>query len=44
MVIKEDNHWKKVYAFYIKADGTWTMQEIETLSGVVISNICQYGF
>ena len=43
MVIKENNHWKKVYAFYIKADGTWTMQEVETLSGVVISNICQYG-
>ena len=43
MLIKEENKWKKVVAYYIKVDGSWVAQTLETLSGVVISNICQYG-
>ena len=43
MLIKEENRWKKVVAYFIKSDGTWVMQELETLSGIVISNICKYG-
>lgn len=43
MLIKENNSWKKVYAFYIKSNGSWVIQQLETLSGVVISNICRYG-
>lgn len=43
MLIKEENKWKKVVAYYIKVDGSWVAQTLETLSGVVVSNICQYG-
>ena len=43
MLIKEENHWKKVVSYYIKQNGTWVMQEMEYLSGILTTNICNYG-